>query len=102
MTWLGMAARAVASASASASATSGSSSTGSDLLGGTDLIRLLVLAFGGALVVGNVLALVRPPSRQSAAARRDGQLDRPPLSRSVVMISIGAIAVIWALASLAS
>ena len=36
------------------------------LLGGPDLLVLLVLALGGALVVGNVLALVRPPERPTS------------------------------------
>ncbi|MDQ6613775.1 MAG: hypothetical protein M3083_03225 [Actinomycetota bacterium] len=76
-------------------------SSGNDLLGGTDLLRLLVLAVGGALVVGNVLALLRPPSRLPAGERQAPPL-RPPLARSVVMITIGSVAVIWALASLTS
>src|SRR5262245_35355489 len=33
------------------------------LFGGPDLLLFLVLALGGALLVGNVLALVRPPER---------------------------------------
>jgi hypothetical protein len=76
-------------------------STGNDLFGGTDLVRLLVLAFGGALVVGNVLALVRPPSRLTAGDR-GAPPPRPPLARSVMMISVGMIAVIWAIATLTS
>ena len=58
---------------------------------GDDLLEWLLLAFGGALAVGFALALVRPP---------DGQVERPPLARSLVMIVIGAVAAIWALASL--
>lgn len=76
-------------------------SSGNGVFGGTDLLRLLVLAFGGALVVGNVLARVRPPSRLPAGDPEEPAL-RPPLARSVVMISIGMVAVIWALASLTS
>jgi hypothetical protein len=76
-------------------------SSGDSLFGGTDLLRLLVLAFGGALVVGNVLARVRPPSRLSAGDDQ-GPPVKPPLSRSVVMITIGMVAVVWAVASLAS
>lgn len=71
----------------------------SDLLGGADLLQLLVLAVGGALVVGNGLALVRPPA-QSSATRDPGQQVRAPLGRSVTMIVVGLIAVIWAIASL--
>ncbi len=62
---------------------------------GEDILPWLVLAIGGALAVGNVLALVRP-QRTSA----DGDLPRPPLARSVVMIALGTVAAIWGLASL--
>jgi hypothetical protein len=64
------------------------------LLGG-DPIPWLVLALGGALAVGTGLALVRAQGDPD-----DGQLARPPLGRSVVMIGIGLIAAVWALASL--
>jgi hypothetical protein len=67
------------------------------MLLGEDLLPLLVLAFGGALSIGTALALVRPPANP-----RDGELVRPPLARSVVMIAIGALAAFWALASLAA
>lgn len=63
------------------------------MLLGDDLLPWMLLAFGGALAVGFSLALVRPP---------EGQTEKPPLGRSVVMIAVGAIAAIWALASLAS
>ena len=33
-------------------------------LGGPDLLLYLVLAFGGAMFVGNLLALVRPPAKR--------------------------------------
>jgi len=62
---------------------------------GEDLLAWLVLAIGGALCVGNVLALVRPP-----AAPKDGELERAPLGRSVVMAVLGGLAALWALASL--
>ena len=64
---------------------------------GEDLLPLLMLAFGGAMAVGSALALVRPPQRREA-----DDLEQPPLARSVVMIVIGAVAAIWALASLVS
>jgi hypothetical protein len=64
---------------------------------GNDLLAWLLLALGGALVVGNGLALVRPPERS-----RTGDLDRAPVRRSVIMIVIGAVATIWALATLLS
>jgi len=62
---------------------------------GEDLLAWLVLAIGGALCVGNVLALVRPPD-----APKEGELERAPIVRSVVMAVVGGVAALWALASL--
>ena len=62
---------------------------------GDDLLPLLVLALGAALVVGNGLALVRPP-RQA----KPGELTRAPIARSLVMVVIGLVATIWAIGSL--
>lgn len=64
-------------------------------LGGRELLDLLVLAFGAALLVGNVAALVRPPDQ-----RDEGDLERPPIGRTLAMASVGALAALWALASL--
>lgn len=65
---------------------------------GDDLIVYLVLAMGGALVAGNVAALIRPPQR--AARDDDGRLERAPVVRSMIMAGIGLVAAIWALLSL--
>jgi hypothetical protein len=54
---------------------------------GDNLLPLLVLALGGALAVGNLLAVARPP-----AQRRDGDLSRAPVARSLAMAAVGAIA----------
>jgi hypothetical protein len=62
---------------------------------GEDLLPLLVLALGAAMVVGNGLALLRPPSRP-----KEGDLERAPIGRSVVMVGVGVLAGVWALASL--
>jgi hypothetical protein len=64
---------------------------------GDDILAWAVLAFGGALAVGSFLALVRPPAR-----RDEGDLAEAPLARSVVMIAVGLVAAVWALASLLS
>ena len=64
---------------------------------GDNLLPYLVLALGAALVVGNGMALVRPPKQ----AKKD-ELARAPLGRSAVMIAIGFVAAVWALASLVS
>jgi hypothetical protein len=71
---------------------------GSGLLGGPDLLVWIVLALGAAMVVGNVMAIVRPPDRR----RSDDDLTTAPVARSVTMAVIGAIAAIWDLASLLS
>jgi hypothetical protein len=65
---------------------------------GEDLLAWLVLAFGAALCVGNLLAVVRPPERPT----QEGDLARAPIARSVVMGVIGFLAALWALASLVS
>ena len=62
---------------------------------GEDLLAYLVLAIGAALCVGNVLALVRPPDQAA-----DGDLERAPMGRSIVMAVVGAIAAVWAAVSL--
>ncbi len=62
---------------------------------GDNLLPLLILALGAAMAVGTILALVRPRRED-----RDGELERPPLGRSVVMIGIGSVASVWAFASL--
>lgn len=67
------------------------------MLLGDDTLVFLVLALGAALVVGNVLALVRPPTNLS-----EGELTKAPTARSVVMALVGLVASIWAIASLVS
>lgn len=62
---------------------------------GDDLLAYLVLALGAALAVGNLLALVRPNP-----AARDGELARAPVARTLVMAGVGALAAVWAAASL--
>jgi hypothetical protein len=63
---------------------------------GDDLIVWLLLALGGALFVGNVAALVRPP----AAPTREGDLDRAPRGRSILMALIGLVVALAALGAL--
>jgi hypothetical protein len=63
---------------------------------GEDLLAWLVLALGGALFAGNVLAIVKPPDRQRAST----DLERAPVARSVVMAVVGFVAAVWALGSL--
>lgn len=63
---------------------------------GEDLLPWLLLALGAALFVGNVLALVRPPDRE----REEGEYQKAPIARSLLMAGVGLVAAIWALASL--
>lgn len=79
---------------------------------GEDLLVYLVLAFGGALFVGNLAAVLRPPPPRSGAGNGNGDEDgdgdgdgdgeplRAPLARSLVMAGIGLLGAVWALASL--
>ena len=62
---------------------------------GDQLLEYLLLALGGALFVGNVLALLRPPARKD-----DGDLARAPVGRSLVMAVLGFVAAVWALGSI--
>jgi hypothetical protein len=64
---------------------------------GDNLLPLLVLALGGALLVGNVMALVKPPARP-----KQGELRRAPMGRSLVMALVGLVAAVWALGTLVS
>jgi hypothetical protein len=63
---------------------------------GKDLIVWLLLALGGAMCVGNVMALVKPP----AVKRDDADLEAAPRSRSILMAAIGFVVAIAALAAL--
>lgn len=65
---------------------------------GEDLLAYLVLAFGGALFVGNLMAVVRPP----AAQLDESNLERAPVARSLLFAGLGFVAALWALASLVS
>ncbi len=64
---------------------------------GEDLLAYLVLAIGGAMTVGSIMAVVRPPEQV-----REGDLDAAPVGRSIAFAVVGAIGAIWALASLIS
>lgn len=63
---------------------------------GDNFLAYLTMAIGAALVVGNGLALLRPQIGD------DGEPQRAPLGRSLIQISVGGLATIWALATIAS
>lgn len=69
---------------------------GDGLFLGHDLLAWLVLAIGGAMVVGNIAAIIRPPGGDGRASAR------VPASRgrTVAYIAIGSVATLWALATL--
>lgn len=64
---------------------------------GENLLMWLILALGGALFAGNLLALIKPPPKP-----QEGDLPKAPIARSVFMATLGLIAAIWALATLVS
>lgn len=63
---------------------------------GKDLIVWMLLALGGALFAGNLLAVVRPP----VAPKHDGDLTQAPRARSLTMAAIGLVVAVAALAAL--
>ena len=65
------------------------------MLLGEDLLAYLVLAIGGAMAVGSIAALVRPPQDRPA-----GDLEQAPIARSLTFAAIGLVGAIWAFASL--
>jgi hypothetical protein len=71
--------------------------SGSSQLLGDNFLEWMLVALGAALVVGNVLALVRPRTRTE-----EGDLQRAPVVRSLVFAGIGLVAAIWGLATLLS
>jgi hypothetical protein len=75
---------------------------------GDNLLAWLVLAFGGAMCIGTLMAMLRPPEPPRADASKDGArraapttpARQVPLARSIVFIAVGGLAALWALASL--
>lgn len=74
---------------------------------GENLLQWLLLALGGALFAGNLLALVRPPQQRPSrpgpdqSDQSDGaRLERAPVGRSLLYAGIGLVAAVWAAATL--
>ena len=65
---------------------------------GEDLLAWLVLAFGGAMLVGNVAAVVKPRE----TPREEGELTQAPKVRSAAMAMLGLAAAVWATITLLS
>ena len=64
---------------------------------GEDFLGWIVLALGAAMAAGHIFALAKP---RPVGAAKEGDLERPPMLRSIIMIVAGTVAAIWALASL--
>jgi hypothetical protein len=65
-----------------------------------EVLRELLVAMGGALFVGNLMALLR--RRAPASVTEEGEvLPRAPLARTVTYLVIGLVVAIWGVASLA-
>jgi hypothetical protein len=62
---------------------------------GDDLLAWLLLALGGALFVGNLVAIVRPPDEP-----QEGALEKAPVARSLLMAGVGLVGAVWGLATL--
>ena len=62
---------------------------------GENLLPWLLLALGGALGVGNLLAIFRP-----SVDAETGEVRQAPLGRSIGMAVVGFVVAIWGLASL--
>jgi hypothetical protein len=72
---------------------------------GDNILVYTVLALGGALAVGNIAALVRPPKKDDKPSLKNDEeessdLAKAPIARSLIMAVIGATAAVWAIASL--
>ena len=65
---------------------------------GEDLLAWLVLAFGGAMFVGNAAAVVKPRE----TPREEGELTQAPKVRSAAMAMLGLAAAVWATITLLS
>ena len=68
------------------------------------VLRELVAAFGAALLLGNGFALLRrrADARAAGADRRDGDLDRAPVGRTVAFMALGAVMLVAGIAALAA
>ena len=63
---------------------------------GKDLIVWMLLALGGALFAGNLMAVIRPP----VAPKGETDLEQAPKARSLTMAALGFVVAVAALAAL--
>lgn len=62
------------------------------------VLRELLVAVGGALVLGNLLALVRRRGDEPATSGSD--LEHAPVARTVLYLVIGLAVMVWGIGSL--
>ena len=71
-----------------------------------EVLRELLVAMGGALFVGNLMALLRrraPARVRAPRSDEDGHaLTEAPLARTVTYLVIGFVVALWGIASLIS
>ena len=66
-----------------------------------EVLRELLVAIGAAMVVGNLLALLRRRAPASITPSEDGEVPpQAPVARTVVFLVIGFVVALWGLASL--
>jgi hypothetical protein len=75
-----------------------------------EVLRELLVAMGGALFIGNLMALVRrrapagerrlPPATQAPDSDDGHVLQQAPLARTVTYLVIGFVVALWGVASL--
>ena len=68
-----------------------------------EVLRELLVAIGAAMVVGNLMALIRRRAPASVSESQDGEAPpQAPLARTVTFLVIGFVIAVWGLASLLS
>ena len=70
-----------------------------------EVLRELLVAMGGALFVGNLMALLRrraPVAARPPDAEGGPALPQAPLARTVTYLVIGFVVALWGIASLVS
>ena len=66
-----------------------------------EVLRELLVAVGAAMVVGNLMALIRRRAPASVVRSEDGEVPpQAPLARTVTFLVIGFVVAFWGLASL--
>ena len=69
------------------------------------VLRELLVAIGGALFVGNLLALLRrrpPASLVERAQEQDTVVEAAPVARTLAYAILGFVVMIWGIASIAT